>query len=67
MKRIDKVLISVVADFFINFSVFWFGVAIVDPIFPGIDDPTFRSTILTSDILLGILALIAAYVARKKA
>lgn len=64
MNKIDSVLLSTIADFLINFSVFWFGVAIVSPIFPGIDKaPTF--VLLTSDFIAGIVSLIAAYVLRK--
>lgn len=64
MKKIDSVLISVFADFFINFSVFWFGVAIVAPIFPGIN-PSAISIVLTEDILAGILSLLFGYELRK--
>ncbi|MEK7616474.1 MAG: hypothetical protein AAB414_00275 [Patescibacteria group bacterium] len=65
MKQIDSDLISVLADFFINFSVFWFGLALVAPIFPGIDSSS-KVVVLTADTLAGILSLYFGYRLRKE-
>ena len=64
MRRLDPVLLSVIADFAINFSVFWFGVAIVNPIFPGID-PSLSVQLLTEDIFAGIFSLLVGYFIRR--
>jgi len=65
MSNKDPVLFSVAADFLINFSVFWFGVAIVSPVFPGID-PSSRIVVLTVDSFLGIVSLLFGYLFRRK-
>lgn len=65
MRRADRIRFSVFADWFINFSVFWFGVAIVGPVFPGID-ANFKVVVLIIDVLLGILSLFVAYRLRKE-
>ena len=65
MEHIDRALRSVLADWLINFSVFWFGLAIVGPIFPGVEIPS-KLVILTVDIILGIVTLYLAYRIRKE-
>lgn len=65
MRKVDPVLVSVIADFSINFSVFWFGLALVAPIFPGIDSDS-KTVMLTADILAGILSLLFGYKLRKE-
>lgn len=64
-KRHVLILFSVAADFLINFSVFWFGLAIVSPVFPGID-AVLKLSALTADILVGILSLFVGYVLRRR-
>lgn len=65
MEHINPTLRSVLADWLINFSVFWFGLAIVGPIFPGVDI-SYKFVILTVDIILGIVSLYLAYRLRKE-
>lgn len=65
MKSVGSVLKSVLADWLINLSVFWFGVVIVSPLFPGIN-PTFKIATLTADIYAGIISLYFAYRLRKE-
>lgn len=64
MAKIDPVLLAIISDLSINFSVFWFGLAIVSPIFPGIDN-VYNSNVLTADILAGILSLLVGYLFRR--
>lgn len=64
-KQFDPNLLSTTADFCINFSVFWFGLAIATPIFPGID-PSLKPAALTVDSLVGILTLYIGYFLRRK-
>lgn len=65
MSNKDPVLFSVAADFLINFSVFWFGVAIVSPVFPGLDSSD-KIPVLTLDIIAGIVSLLFGYLSRRK-
>ena len=64
MWKANPVLKSVVADWLINLSVFWVGVVIVSPVFPGID-PKYSPHILTFDFAAAILSLYLAYKIRK--
>jgi hypothetical protein len=65
MKHFDPDVLRVLADFLINFSVFWFGLAIVSPVFPGVDQ-TSTLVVLILDIMFGIVSLLAAYSLRKE-
>ena len=64
MNKVDSVLISTIADWLINFSIFWIGVAIVAPVFPGFSSFS-RVIVLTTDLLAGIVSLLIAYKLRK--
>ena len=65
MSKKDTAVFSVASDFLIDFSVFWFGVAIVAPVFPGVD-PTNKIPVLTLDIFVGMLSLFLGYLFRRK-
>jgi len=65
MPKIDPAWLSVLSEWFINFSVFWFGLAFVSPIFPGINSYS-KPILLTCDIFSGTISLYLAYWFRKK-
>lgn len=64
MKTLDPIWFSVLSEFSINLAVAWFGAAFILPVFSNIPS-SFNLSVLTVNILFGILSLFVAYYLRK--
>lgn len=62
--KIELIWFGVLADLLINLSAGWFGAAFIVPNFSGLWWP-YNLVVLTGDILVGIVSLVAAFKLRK--